>query len=431
MDKKFFIKTFGCQMNKNDSSIIAKLLEDAGYQLTEDLHSADIFIVNTCSVRAHAEQRALGYISALKKWRRRRTRVLAAVGCMAQRLKNEFLTKYPFVDLILGPDSYRKIAYYIREICTKGTKIKDTDLSDETYCGIYPTRHKVCDFVAIMRGCDNFCSYCVVPYVRGRARSRPLDDIKREITQLVGQGVKDITLLGQNVNEYSHNGISFADLLKDVAQVPGLFRLRFLTSHPKDFDDATIEVVETSENICEWFHLPLQSGCNRILKLMNRKYTKNEYLSLINKIRKNIPEATITTDVIVGFPTETEGEFSETISLLKQVEFDDAYMYRYSPRKGTTADKLEPLPEELIKRRLRYLIDFQGQIIEQKTKEMIGKRFDILFEDKAREGGTRGKTRGNKDVIVKRTISPGEVREVIIEQIRGRTPIGKIVDIST
>ena len=424
MNKKFFIKTFGCQMNKNDSSIIAQILQNNGYGCAQDPKNADIFIINTCSVREHAEQRALGYISSLKNWRTKQGRILAVVGCMAKRLADDIAIKFPFVDLILGPDSFRKISDFLDEIYLKNTKIIETSFSGETYCGIYPKRIGVSDFVSIMRGCNNFCSYCIVPYVRGEARSRPMDDIEKEIENLVDNRVKDITLLGQNVNEYSYNKIDFAGLLNTVAKIHGLFRLRFLTSHPKDLNDSIINAVKMNKNICEWFHLPLQSGSNRILKLMNRHYTKEEYLKLIKKIREEIPDATITTDVIVGFPTETEEEFMETMSIMEEIGFDNAYMYRYSPRKKTKAYEYESLPEQVIKSRLEKLIAFQGEIIIEKAKQMINKKFEVLFESSARHDATRGKTRGNKDVIVEQKIVPGEICEVIIKEVRGRTPIG-------
>ena len=425
MNKKFFIKTFGCQMNKNDSSIIAQILQNNGYGCAQDPKNADIFIINTCSVREHAEQRALGYISSLKNWRTKQGRILAVVGCMAKRLADDIAIRFPFVDLILGPDSFRKISGFVSEIYSQNTKIIETSFSGETYCGIYPKRIGVSDFVSIMRGCNNFCSYCIVPYVRGEARSRPMDDIEKEIENLVDNRVKDITLLGQNVNEYSYNKIDFAGLLNTVAKIHGLFRLRFLTSHPKDLNDSIIHAVKMNKNICEWFHLPLQSGSNRILKLMNRHYTKEEYLKLIKKIREEIPDATITTDVIVGFPTETEEEFMETMSIMEEIGFDNAYMYRYSPRKRTKAYEYESLPEQVIKSRLEKLIAFQGEIIIEKAKQMINKKFEVLFESSARHGATRGKTRGNKDVIVEQDICPGEVREVIIKEVKGRTPKGQ------
>lgn len=428
MIKKFYIKTFGCQMNKKDSSIVAKLLCDSGYTATQDPQVADIYIINTCSVREHAEQRALGFIAGLKRWHTRKDRMVVVIGCMAQRLAGTITRNMPFVDLILGPDSYRRVGDFVRQVYAEKTKIIQTSMTDETYCDIYPQKSGVADFVPIMRGCNNYCSYCIVPYVRGRARSRPSDDVMIETKYLIDNGVKDIILLGQNVNEYLYNGIDFASLINVVARIPGLCRLRFLTSHPKDFSDATIQAVKSNNVVCEWFHLPLQSGSNRILRLMNRHYTKEDFMKLINKIRKEIPSATITTDVIVGFPTETDEEFLETIFLMEEIGFDDAYMYRYSPREKTKASEYEPLPEKVIKSRLRRLIDFQNQIIIKKTQAMVGKRFEVLFESKAKHGATRGKTRGNKDIIVEEKLEPGEIRDVIIKEVRGRTPVGECVE---
>lgn len=428
MNKRFYIKTFGCQMNKKDSSIVAQLLLDSSCTATQDPQQADIYIINTCSVREHAEQRALGFIAGLKTWHKREGRAVVVIGCMARRLADTIARKMPFVDLILGPDSYRRIGDYLGQIYTENTRIIETSLSGENYCDIYPQKSGVADFVPVMRGCSNFCSYCVVPSVRGRARSRPVADIVQEIEHLVDSQVKDITLLGQNVNEYAYGKTNFAELLNTVARIPGLCRLRFLTSHPKDFDDALIEAVKSNRTICEWFHLPLQSGCNRILKLMNRHYRKDDYRELIEKIRREIPEATVTTDVIVGFPTEREDEFAETISFMKEMEFDDAYMYRYSPREGTKASEYESLPEDVIKGRLRKVIDVQNEIMVKKTRAMIGKKYEVLFETPARNRGTRGKTRGNKDVVVEEKIEPGAIRMLMVRDVRGRTPIGDCVE---
>ncbi|MCX7995931.1 MAG: tRNA (N6-isopentenyl adenosine(37)-C2)-methylthiotransferase MiaB [candidate division WOR-3 bacterium] len=423
---KFYIKTFGCQMNKNDSDVIQEILIEENYLPAERIEESDIVLVNTCSVRNHAEQRALGYISTLKKWREKKGKALGVVGCMAKRLAGEIISKYPFVDFILGPDSYRKIPRYLGSIIQGQTKIIDTEVGNELYTGICRKSKKVSDFVSITRGCNNFCSYCIVPFVRGGLRSRPVEDILKEVNELVSSGVKDITLLGQNVNEYHYQGVDFPKLLEIVARETGIFRLRFLTSHPKDFDEEIIRVIKENKNICEWFHLPLQSGSDRILRLMNRKYSKADYLIKIEKIKKNIPDATITTDIIVGFPTETEDEFNETIELIKSIEFDDAYMYRYSYRPGTKAGEYPSLPEDVIKERLKILIEIQSQIIKKKTEQMIGRTYEVLFEEKA-ENGTRGKTRGNKDVIVTQKLRIGSVYKVLITGVRGRTPIGEIV----
>ncbi len=438
--KRFFIKTFGCQMNKNDSEAIFNILVREDYKPTENIDEADIVIVNTCSVREHAEKRALGYISSLKRWRKKKGSVLAAVGCMARFREGELTSsRFPYVDMVLGPDSYRKLPEYLNLVLGKKTKIIDTAVGSELYTDICRKSKRVSDFVSISRGCNNYCSYCVVPYVRGRLRSRPVSDILSEVKALVAAGVKDITLLGQNVNEYSYKGTNFPELLRIVALNTNIFRLRFLTSHPKDFNDEIIDVVKENRNICEWFHLPLQAGNNRILRLMNRGYTKEDYLALIAKIRKNIPEAAITTDIIVGFPTETEEEFLETIDLVENIKFDDAYMYRYSPRPNTIAANYQSLPEECIKERLKRLIEIQNCIIKEKARRMIGKEYEVLFEEPLSAGsaeamggdikirkGTRGKTRGNKEVIVEDVIEPGSVHRVLITEIKGRTPIGKI-----
>jgi tRNA-2-methylthio-N6-dimethylallyladenosine synthase len=425
MSKKFLIKTFGCQMNKNDSLIMSRILMDHGFQPVAKPDAADIYIINTCTVRAHAENRALAYISGLKGWKRQKGRVLAVVGCLAKEKADTITKTLDFVDLVLGPDSYRRISEYVSQIMETGTRIIDTRPEHETYHGVYPVASSVSGFVSITRGCSNYCSYCIVPYVRGPVRSRPADDICAELTHLAEQGVKDITLLGQNVNEYHHGNIDFTDLLKKAATTKGLSRLRFLTSHPKDFDQETVQAIKDHDTICEWFHLPVQSGNNRILKMMNRKYTIEKYRALIEHIRKNLPEASITTDIIVGFPTETTGEYEETIALVKEIRFDNAYMYRYSTRHNTKASQFKPLAEDTIKHRLRKLIEIQNRIFKEKSEQMKGKKYEIMIEGPARGGASRGKTRGNKDVVVEERVEPGTIVDVLIKDVRGHTPIGE------
>ncbi len=413
-------------MNKNDSSIIETILEDQGFERADSEDTADIYIINTCTVRAHAENRALAYVSGLRQWRQKGKRVLAMVGCLAEEKADEISRKLSFVDIILGPDSYRQIGAHIMQVIERETKIVDRKLDGETYCGVFPKTPQVASFVSIIRGCSNYCSYCIVPYVRGKARSRPPEDIGREIEHLVQCGVKDITLLGQNVNEYCYESTDFVHLLEKVSSITGLLRLRFLTSHPKDFAKKTVDVVKAQSNICEWFHLPLQSGNDRILQLMNRKYTVSDYRSLIDHIRREIPEARITTDVIVGFPSEAEEEFQNTVSLIKEIRFDDAYMYRYSTRTGTSASRLKPLDEPVIKRRLSELISIQNTITRERTEAMMGKQYEILIEGPARGNASRGKTRGNKDVVVEQRLAPGTIVNVSITQVKGHTPIGEI-----
>jgi tRNA-2-methylthio-N6-dimethylallyladenosine synthase len=309
-----------------------------------------------------------------------------------------------------------------------GTRIIDTQAEHETYHGVYPVASSVSGFVSITRGCSNYCSYCIVPYVRGPVRSRPADDICAELIHLTEQGVKDITLLGQNVNEYHHGSVGFADLLKKASDTKCLSRLRFLTSHPKDFDRRVVQVIKDHRTICEWFHLPVQSGNNRILKMMNRKYAKEEYRALIEYIRQEIPHATITTDVIIGFPTETDVEYEETIALIKEIRFDNAYMYRYSTRHNTEASRFKPLPEETIKHRLCKLIESQNEIFKEKSEQMKGKKYEIMIEGPARGCASRGKTRGNKDVVVEESLEPGTILNVLITDVKGHTPIGERIN---
>lgn len=425
MSKKFLIKTFGCQMNKNDSLIMSRILNDLGFRSTTELDSADIYIINTCTVRAHAENRALAYIAGLKGWKQKKGRVLAVVGCLAKDKADDITKTLDFVDLVLGPDSYRRIGDYVSQILETGTKIIDTRLENETYSGVYPVASSISAFISITRGCSNYCSYCIVPYVRGPVRSRPVDDICSELTYLVEKGTKDITLLGQNVNEYQHDNTDFVGLLERAADIKGLSRLRFLTSHPKDFDRRIVQVIKDHHNICEWFHLPVQSGNNRILKLMNRKYTKEEYVSLIEYIRQEIPRATITTDIIVGFPTETDDEYEETIDLVEEIGFDNAYMYRYSTRQNTKASRFDPMDEDTIKRRLSKLIEIQNEIFKRKSEQMKGKKYEIMIEGPARGCASRGKTRGNKDIVVEERIEPGTIIDVLIKDVRGHTPIAE------
>jgi len=413
-------------MNKNDSDIILSMLAAEGITVVDDPDACDIFIVNTCSVRGHAERRALGYIAALKTWRQAGDRLLAVVGCMAQRRHRELVTRFPYADLILGPDTYRDIGRDIRSVFSNRTRIIRTGTFTETYPGVYRASPAVADFVSITRGCGNYCSYCVVPYVRGPLRSRTPEDIRREVECLVRSGVRDITLLGQNVNEYRHGGTGFAELLSAVAQTAGLCRLRFLTSHPKDFTDSIIDAVAANANICAWFHLPLQSGSDRILELMNRRYTVRDYRRWIQTIRSRLPVATVTTDIIVGFPTETEAEYQATIALVEELRFNDAYTYRYSARTGTAADQYEPLPEDCIARRLRELIAVQNRITGEHLARMVDRDFELLFEKKARNG-TRGRTRGNVVVLVEAELPPGSIASVRIREVRGRTPVGVIL----
>lgn len=415
-------------MNKNDSSIIAHLLIRAGFECVQSEDCAEIIVVNTCSVREHAEQRALGYINSLRPWREQQGKVLAVVGCMAQRLAHTLGAQLTFIDLMLGPDAYRNIANHVEVLLKDRSRIIETTFGQEVYEGIYPQRNAVADFVSIMRGCNNYCSYCIVPYVRGRARARPAPDIIAEVTHCIARGVKDITLLGQNVNEYHYENMDFSDLLEIISQVSGSSRIRFLTSHPKDLNERIIQVVACEPALCEWFHLPLQSANNRILTLMNRGYSIEQYTRLIDMIRAAIPEATITTDIIVGFPTETKKEYNNTIKAMETFQFDDAYMYRYSPRPGTKSAQYDTLPEHVIKQRLSECIQIQHEIINKKNRAKVGKTYKVLVEGPAKTGGTRGKTRGGKEVVVFQDIPTGTFENITVCDVVGKTLIGKLVN---
>ncbi len=427
MNRGVHIRTYGCQMNKNDSDLILDLLTERGFAPAEDPEQADILIINTCSVREHAERRALGYLATRKQWRDKGDRVLAVVGCMAKRRWREIMTRYPFVDLILGPDDYRRIADDLEEALKQRTRIIRTDTRDELYAGVRRrSRAPVCDFVSITRGCSNYCSYCVVPMVRGSVRSRTPEDVLAEVRCLVAAGVRDITLLGQNVNEYRSGQTGFVDLLLRVVEVPESFRVRFLTSHPKDFDPRLIDAVQGHQRLCDWFHLPLQSGSDRILSLMNRQYTRDDYRRIVDKIRARLPDATLTTDLIVGFPSETDAEFRETLDCVDELGFNDAYTYRYSVREGTAAADLPDLPEPVIMARLKELIARQTAATRLTLDRLQGAEREILFERHIQDG-TLGHTRGNTPVVVKGQRTLGEFCRVRIAEIDGKTPIGVIL----
>ncbi|OGC43593.1 tRNA (N6-isopentenyl adenosine(37)-C2)-methylthiotransferase MiaB [candidate division WOR-3 bacterium RBG_13_43_14] len=421
---KYKIITFGCQMNKKDSSLLQSILDRHDHKSVTAVDEADLILINTCSVRDHAENRAKSHIASLRRWHEEGDRLLGIIGCMAQRISREIMFEFPYIDFVLGPDAYRSIIRIVDELSEKRSRMVETSLGDETYCGLYADKTGITDFVAVMRGCSNFCSYCIVPFVRGPARSRSYEDILRETEYLIARGVKEIILIGQNVNEYRFNDMDFAELLARISRLEGLLRLRFLTSHPKDFDQRIINVVKENSVICEWFHLPLQSGNDRILDLMNRKYSAGKFRQLVNAIRDSIPEAAITSDIIVGFPGETEQEFQDTMHMVNELQFDDAFTYRFSPRAGTKAAHMSMLPEIVIKRRLHELIEFQNSIIKNKTRAMIGKTYEIMIEAKARDNAMRGKTRGNKNVVIDEKVTVGSIINVKIVEIRGRTPIG-------
>jgi len=405
----FKIETYGCQMNVADSEIITSILSSAGYTPTADIEQAQVIIFNTCSVREHAENRVLGRISnEISRKQRQPDLLIGVVGCMAQRLGEALLKANKQLDFVVGVDQYARLPQIIEGCRQENTFIASSDfITGEVYNGINPVRSDgLSAFVTIMRGCDNFCSYCIVPYTRGRERSRPMSEILHEVEQAVNEGHYEVTFLGQNVNSYSYEQSDFADLLKEATKIAGIRRIRFITSHPKNLSPKLIDTMATCEHICEHIHLPMQSGNNDILSKMNRNYTAEHYLSLITQLRQAIPNIAITTDVIVGFPSETEQQFADTLSLMSEIGFDFAYMYKYSTRSGTKAAELpDSINEEVKLDRLKRLIDFQTAITTAKYKKKIGEVLEVYVEgySKRDQAEMCGKTQD-----FKMTVFPGD-----------------------
>jgi tRNA-2-methylthio-N6-dimethylallyladenosine synthase len=419
--KKVFIRTLGCQMNDADSEVMVRLLEREGYGKIDSPEGADVIILNTCSVRQHAEDRALSYMAALKRVREDNPSVVFVLaGCVAQRMKSEVFEKIPFVNIVLGTDNILELPKLIKAAIKKprerflATEVRgDLPRLEKGFWRSYgygcAKSSKLTGLVTIMRGCDNFCSYCIVPYIRGRERSRNIEDVVSEVKQKVDNGCKEITLLGQNVNSYSFNGSDFADLLKEVEKVDGLERIRFMTSHPKDVSEKLINTIRDSNKICEHLHLPAQSGSNKILEGMNRGYTREQYLELIDKIRMEIPKISITTDLMVGFPGEKKEDFEDTLRLVEDVEFDAVFTFKYSTRPGTRAAKeKDDVPLEVKKERLAELNELCEKMALEKNRRLMGKVEEIMVERMApRENKLVGRTRGNKTVFF-----PGDGKDI-------------------
>ena len=406
MSKNLFIETYGCQMNFADSEVVAAVMKMADYELCDSLDTADAIFINTCSIREHAEVKAMSRLEFFRQLKRKKKNLLVGViGCMAERMQKELL-EHPAVDVVAGPDSYLDLPNLIAQ-AEQGEKSINIDLSlTETYKDVLPQRiggNRISGFVSIMRGCNNFCSYCIVPYTRGRERSRPYNSILNEVQDLYNRGYKEVTLLGQNVNSYNFEGLNFASLLENLAQaIPGI-RIRFTTSHPKDMSEETIMVISKYPNLCKHIHLPVQSGSSRILKLMNRKYTREWYLERIALIKKHIPDCGISTDMFTGFHSETEEDHQETLSLMREVGYDSAFMFKYSERKGTYASKNLPddVPEEVKLRRLQEMIDLQMELSLESNKKDIGKEFEVLVEGYSKRSREQlsGRTSQNKVVL--------------------------------
>lgn len=409
MFKKAYIKTYGCQMNEYDSEVMAGLLTKDHYQLTSKPEEADLIILNTCYVREKVKQKIYSKLGEIKKLKEKNPHLILGVcGCVAQRRPKEVLQQAPYVDFILGTFNFYRLPLVVRRVRESGERIVDVE-ERETIPEKLPKlrKNRFSAYVPIMRGCDNFCTYCNVPYVRGRERSRLPEDILREVEELSCQGYKEVTLLGQNVNSYGkglEDRLDFADLLTRINCIEGIERIRFTTSHPKDITDKLIQRMRDLDKVCEHLHLPVQAGSNKVLKRMRRGYTKERYLELVDKIRKTIPQISLTTDIIVGFPGESEQDFQETLDLVRKVEFDGAFTFCYSRIKGTEAAEFEDqLPEEVKKERLRRLIQLQREILEKRNKSLVGQKFEVLVEGLSKKSSDelQGRTRTNKVVVFK------------------------------
>jgi tRNA-2-methylthio-N6-dimethylallyladenosine synthase len=437
-NKFFFIETYGCQMNFSDSEIVASILEEEGFGNTKDIRDADMIFINTCSIRDHAEQRIrkrLEYMQSLKK--KNPQLVIGMLGCMAERLKTQLLEEEQMLDLIAGPDSYRDLPRLVAEV-ESGKKAVNTLLSiDETYADISPVRYDsngISAFISIMRGCENFCAYCVVPYVRGQERSRDTVSITQEAETLFHKGFREVTLLGQNVNSYhwtwDEKETGFAELLEKVTWVNPLLRIRFATSHPKDLSDELLQTMSRYKNICNSIHLPVQSGSTYILDHMNRGYTRDQYLERVAAIRSFLPDCSISTDIIAGFCDETEEDHKETLFLMEQVGFDYAFMFRYSERPDTLAANQyrDNVPPEVKDRRLREIIDLQQKLSYQSNKKDVGKTFEVLIEGFSKRSDVffSGRNSQNKVVIFPITgNNPGDYVNVKINRFTSATLIGE------
>ncbi len=433
---KVYIETYGCQMNLADSELVMGILNQNGFDITKDLNSADVILLNTCSIREHAEERIYGRLGNLKKLKNQKPNmVIGILGCMAERLRKDLIEQKSIVDLVVGPDEYRRLPELI-DTSLGGEKGIGVRLSrTETYDDIIPYREDgLMAWISVMRGCDKFCTFCVVPFTRGRERSRSLNSIVEEVKLLSQRGFREITLLGQNVNSYQDENYDFADLLSDVANVDRNIRIRFTTSHPQDISDKLIYTIAENQNICKYIHLPVQSGSNRILELMNRSYTIEHYLNIIDKIKKIIPNVSLSTDIISGFPTETYEDHLMTLDIIEKVQYDGAYMFKYSPREGTKAYKMkDDVPDEIKTKRLQEIISLQQKISFEINQKTIGKEEIVLIEGESKKSSDyfSGRTDGNKVVVFPKSegINDGDYIKVKIKKTTSATLSGDFIEI--
>ena len=433
--KSVYIETYGCQMNFADSEVIRAILNDNGYSVATSADKADFVLINTCAIRDNAEKRIRRRLKDLQAVQRHCPWLrIGILGCMAERLKNQLMVEEESVSFVVGPDAYRKLPD-ILERTTKGCKVAETELStEETYSDISPVRidgNGISAYISIMRGCQNYCAYCVVPYTRGRERSRNAASIVSEARNLFQEGYKEVTLLGQNVNSYNSDGTNFAQLMAEVAEINPLLRVRFATSHPKDLSDELLETMAAFPNICKCIHLPVQSGSDHILKLMNRHYSSEWYLNRIEAIRRIIPDCSITTDIIAGFCSETEEDHNDTLEMFRKVRYDYAFMFMFSMRPDTYAAKhlKDDVPEDVKRRRLEEIIKLQGQIALENNKREIGKTYEVLVEGTSHRSKNQlfGRNSQNKVIVFDRgNVEPGTYVNVKVTDCTAATLIGSI-----
>ena len=439
---KIYIETYGCQMNFADSEIVASLLQKEGYGVTKEIAEADYVLINTCAIRDNAEQRIRKRLRELRAQQQHNPQLrIGILGCMAERLQSQLMVEEENVSFVVGPDAYRRLPELLRQVRTLGVKAAETELSTtETYDDIEPVRlnsNGISAYISIMRGCQNYCAYCVVPYTRGRERSRDPETIVAEARSLWQQGYKEVTLLGQNVNSYrwkdGENTVDFPELMRRVAEVSPRMRVRFATSHPKDLSDKLLEVMASYDNICKCIHLPVQSGSDRMLKLMNRHYDSAWYLDRIAAIRRYMPDCSITTDVIAGFCSETEEEHQMTLEMFRKVRYDYAYMFKFSMRPNTYAEKhlVDDVPDEVKTRRLEEIIALQGQIALENNQQEIGKTYEVLVEGESHRSKEQlfGRNSQNKVIVFDRhDVLSGQYVRVKVVRCTAATLIGELVD---
>jgi tRNA-2-methylthio-N6-dimethylallyladenosine synthase len=429
---KVYVETYGCQMNLADTEIVLGIMNKSGYSPTQNINDADVILLNTCSVREHAEEKIHQRLGTIKKQKYGNPNLVVGVlGCMAERLRSNLMDKHK-VDVVVGPDEYRQLPQLL-EGAIGGTQGIGVRLSrTETYDDIAPLRTEgISAWISVMRGCDKFCTFCIVPFTRGRERSRTLQSVVREVEQLVERGFREITLLGQNVNSYRDDKFDFSDLLAAVAGVDSNLRVRFTTSHPQDLSDKLIDTIASHGNLCKYIHLPVQSGSNRVLEAMNRTYSREHYVELVRKIRERIPTVALSTDIITGFPTETEDEHCETLSLMDEIRYDGAYMFKYSPREGTPAFKLgDDISDETKARRLNEIISRQQNISYEVNQSLIGKTVEVMVEGRSKKSDLQlsGRTGTNKTVIFPiGHFNPGCIVNIRIERASAATLFGEAV----